>query len=88
MPGDERERQSLQDLHDDYVWQINAAVEEGRDDLVWKLADDYLDTALRTMTAMHPDGCGRDHCALCMRPSAPPRPAPRRRWWNRLRRRV
>ena len=44
------ENEQLRELHDEYVWEVNAAVAEGRLDLVWQLADDYLDRALRLIT--------------------------------------
>lgn len=75
----------LRTLHDAYVWEVNAAVGEGRLDLVRDLADDYLDEALRLMTVEDP-GCGLSDCAVCQRP----RPAPverRRRAWRRRPRR-
>ena len=71
----------LQELHDSYVWEVNAAVGEGRLDLVWQLADDYLDKALAMITVGEPTGCGHDDCAVCQRPPAPPRS--RRRRWSR-----
>ena len=40
----------LRALHDTYVWEVNAAVGEGRLDLVWQLADQYLDEALLIVT--------------------------------------
>lgn len=36
----------LIELHDSYVWQVNAAVSAGRDDLVWSLAQEFPDEAL------------------------------------------
>ncbi|MCW2792266.1 MAG: hypothetical protein JWO76_1364, partial [Nocardioides sp.] len=39
------DKEQLRELHDTYVWEVNAAVGEGRLDLVWQLADDYLDQA-------------------------------------------
>jgi hypothetical protein len=38
-------------LHEAYVWKVNAAVGEGRMDLVEELADQYLQEALELMTA-------------------------------------
>ncbi len=76
--------QQLRELHDTYTWEVNAAVGEGRLDIVWQLADEYLDKALVLMTAGESPGCGRDDCVVCLRPR-PTRPAPRRRWWSRLR---
>ncbi len=81
------ENQRLRKLHDTYTWEVNAAVGEGRLDLVWQLADDYLDQAVQLITADEPTGCGRTDCAVCQRP----RPAPtrsRRSRWPRLGRRA
>ena len=37
----------LAELHDTYVWDVNAAAAEGRDDLVRDLADDYFERSVR-----------------------------------------
>jgi hypothetical protein len=78
----------LQRLHDAYVWEVNAAVGEDRLDLVWQLADEYLDEALELMTADVSAGCGRRDCLVCGRPRSagtlPRRRAWRRRAWSRL----
>jgi hypothetical protein len=66
------------------VWEVNAAVGEGRLDIVWQLADEYLDKALALMTAGDAPGCDHDDCVVCRRPR-PARPAPRRGWWSRFR---
>ena len=50
----EGETQRLRELHEYYVWQVNAAVAEGRDDLVAELADDYLEVALAEMADARP----------------------------------
>jgi hypothetical protein len=77
---------SLRELHDAYVWEVNAAVGEDRMDLVWQLADEYADKALALITATESPGCGRADCAVCARPS--PIPAgPRRHGWLRWTRR-
>jgi len=52
--------EQLRELHDTYVWEVNAAAGEGRLDLVRQLADQYLDEALRLVTDGEPAGCG-DH---------------------------
>jgi hypothetical protein len=52
------ESQRLRELHELYVWQVNAAVEEGRDDLVAELADEYLEAALAEMAAGRPADTG------------------------------
>ena len=75
------DKEQLQELHDAYVWEVNAAVGEGRPDLVWQLADAYLDQALELMTAGMPTDCGRPDCAICQQPH-PARTRPRRRAWR------
>ena len=55
----------LRELHDTYVWEVNAAVGEDRMDLVWQLADDYLDQALRILTTTEPAVCDRTDCPAC-----------------------
>ena len=57
MAAAERDTQRLRELHEYYVWQVNAAVEEGRDDLVAELADQYFEDALAELTAA-PGGPG------------------------------
>ncbi len=73
--------QQLRELHDTYAWEVNAAVGEGRLDIVWQLADEYLDKALALMTAGEPPGCDREDCVVCHRPRPTPT-RPRRRWWH------
>jgi hypothetical protein len=76
----------LRALHDEYVWQVNAAVGEDRMELVWQLADEYLEQALRLMTAGEGVGCGRSDCAVCAGPPVPTRPPRHRlRWAGRRR---
>ena len=41
----------LRRLYDDHVEQVNMALGEDREDLVQQLSDDYMDQALRLMTA-------------------------------------
>jgi hypothetical protein len=78
---------SLRELHDAYVWEVNAAVGEDRMDLVWRLADEYTERALQLITAMESPGCGRADCAVCGRPSPALAPPVRRGWlrWPRRR---
>jgi len=44
-------RDELRELHDAYVWEVNAAVERDEDDLTRRLSDEFTDRALRLMTA-------------------------------------
>jgi hypothetical protein len=71
----------LRDLHDFYVWKVNAAIGKGREDLAWELADDHIDTAVKAMADAHPIPCERDGCVMCARPSVA---RPRRGWLSRL----
>jgi hypothetical protein len=75
--------QRLRDLHDFYVWEVNAAIGEGREDLVRQLADDYFDSAMQAIAHAHPTACERPDCAMCTRPRTT---RPRRSWlWRLLR---
>jgi hypothetical protein len=75
---------SLRELHESYIWEVNAAVGEDRMDLVWRLADEYTVKALQLITSMGSPGCDPD-CVVCSRPrSATASPARRRlREWVR-----
>ena len=73
----------MRELHDAYVWKVNAAVEEGRMDLVWQFADEYTDEALQLMTTLESPGCGRPECAICARDGSSATVPPRRRWFRR-----
>jgi hypothetical protein len=77
------ELHQLRELHDTYVWEVNAAVGEDRLDLVWQLADDYMDRALQLLASGESPTCGSPDCAVCTRPRDV-RPASRanpfRRW--------
>jgi hypothetical protein len=70
------------------VWEVNAAVGEGRLDLVCQLADDYLDEALHLMTSDVPTTCGRADCAICQQPHPAHGGARRRGWHHRARSRL
>ena len=52
--------------YDDHV-AVNAAIGEGRIDLVWGLADEYLDQALGLITGGEQTGCDVEDCAVCHR---------------------
>ena len=77
------ENKQLRELHDTYVWEVNAAIGEGRIDLVWGLADEYLDQALELITGGEQTGCDAEDCAVCQRPR-PALPSSRGRRWSRL----
>jgi hypothetical protein len=84
MPADPEQTARLRALHDQYVWEVNAAVAEGRQDLIEMYCADYVEEAVQIMAAGWPAGtaCPRDHCAACERPLRPP--PPRRDGWRRL----
>ena len=79
---------ALRELHEDYVWRVNAAVGEGRPDVVARLVAEYPDAALRLLTGGTAPPCDRAGCAVCGAPR--PAPASRRRRgpasWLRARR--
>ena len=64
---------ALRELHEDYVWRVNAAVGEGRDDIVARLVAEYPDAALRLLTEGRAASCDRPGCAVCAgrRPAGP-----------------
>jgi len=66
VPTQADDSRRLRRLHDEYAWRVNAAIAEGREDLVWRLSDAYLEEAMQLM-------------AQSQQPLAPlPRPAPPR----------
>ena len=75
--------EQLRALHDHYAWEVNAAVGEGRLDLVWRLADEYVDRSLELLTDGEPTGCGIADCAVCQRPRPQHSGSRRRRWFRR-----
>lgn len=77
----------LRELHETYVWEVNAAVGEDRMDLVWRLSDEYADRALELLTAMESPGCGRPECVICARRNSASTVPTRRRWLGWARRR-
>jgi hypothetical protein len=82
-----RDTDLLRELHETYVWEVNAAVGEDRMDLVWRLSDEYADKALELLTAIESPGCGRPECVICARCSPASRVPTRRRWLGRRARR-
>jgi hypothetical protein len=42
-------RDELRELHDAYVWEVNAAVGRDEDELTERLSDEFTDRALRLM---------------------------------------
>jgi hypothetical protein len=68
LPAESDLVRRLRDLHEAYVWEVNAAVQEGRDDLIRRLVDDFAEEALRLITGEVENGaCGRRDCPVCGR---------------------
>ena len=80
---DETER--LRELHEDYAWQVNAAIGEGREDIVKRLSDEYLFKAMQMMAGERLfTGQGSAPASLRSR-SRGARILSRARWWRRRR---
>jgi hypothetical protein len=81
--GDEGVTRRLQMLHDHYIWEVNSAVAEGRDDLIERLVDDFLRQSMHLMTGDGQRACDRPSCGVCSYQRS--RPVKRRGWLRRLR---
>jgi hypothetical protein len=78
VPGQADETRKLRELHEHYAWRVNAAVAEGRDDLVWRLSDEYLAEATQLMQAGHATSLG------IVAPAAARREPHRESWLTRV----
>jgi hypothetical protein len=68
LPTESDQIRRLRDLHEAYVWEVNAAVAEGREDLIERLVDDFAEEALRLITCEAENGaCRRPDCPVCAR---------------------
>ena len=89
MPTYAQETRRLRELHETYAWQVNAAIGEGREDIVAQLCDDFLSRALEIMSAGQTSvTCPLPDCPTCATlgsghaaagepsPFPPQRPAP------------
>jgi hypothetical protein len=57
MPAADDTSQVLEHLREAYVFKVNAALAQGREDLAAELADDYLDEVRSALEAVsHPRG--------------------------------
>jgi hypothetical protein len=83
MPAHGDEAHRLRELHDAYTWEVNAAIAEGREDLVWRLVDEYLESAMVMLTEGYGSGCTKPDCTMCASPRLTRRR--RRQWWRRAR---
>lgn len=78
----------LRALHDAYVWEVNAAIGEGREDLVARLSDQYVREALEALGDELTSPCERPDCSMCGRvpgspgPGSPARAAPQAVGWR------
>jgi hypothetical protein len=76
MPADPEQTAELRELHEEFAWKVNAAVAEGREDLIRRYSGEYVEKALRLLTETSRDAgtCGRMDCKVCGRqPLVPPR---------------
>lgn len=74
MPADSEQTARLRELHDDYAWKVNAAVAEGREDLIRRFCREYVEEALRMLADQTAAdvACGRERCAACTGLRVPP----------------
>lgn len=82
MPADPEQTARLRELHDDFAWKVNAAVAEGREDLIRVLSGEYVEEAVRILaegSAAAGAACGREGWDVCRGPGATP-PRRRGRW--------
>jgi hypothetical protein len=64
LPTYAQETRRLRELHETYAWQVNAAIGEGREDIVRQLCDDFLGQALEIMVA-------GQSAVTCLQPECP-----------------
>jgi hypothetical protein len=74
--ADDSVTRRLEMLHDHYIWEVNSAVAEGRDDLIERLVDAFLRQSMHLMTEDGQRACDRPDCGVCSHQRS--RPAPRR----------
>jgi hypothetical protein len=86
LPVEPDQVRRLRELHETYVWKVNAAVGEGRDDLIRRLARDFTDEALRLITDdADNEPCRRPDCPVCTRQRPVGTGSARSlSWWGRL----
>jgi hypothetical protein len=66
LPTYAQETRRLRELHETYAWQVNAAIGEGREEIVRQLCDDFLSQALEIMSAGQTSvGCLQPDCPTC-----------------------
>jgi hypothetical protein len=82
MPAD-NVRDQLRELHEAYIWKVNAAVGEGREDLVRRLAEEYTTEAMQLMAQEQHPPCHQPDCELCGLPREVLSGPPARRGWLR-----
>ena len=84
MPTYSDETERLRELHEDYAWQVNAAVSEGREDLIGRLSDEYLLKAMQLMAGERPL-TGQESAPASFGSRQRPARTLRARWWRRRR---
>jgi hypothetical protein len=82
MPADPEQTARLRDLHEQYAWRVNAAVGEGREDLIRQFCGEYVEDAVRILAEAPAVPGGPRMREERERPRAV-RPSPRA-WWRRL----
>jgi hypothetical protein len=63
MPADLDQTARLRELHDLFAWKVNAAVAEGREDLIRQFSGEYVEEAVRILTEGSPaagEVCARE----------------------------
>ena len=83
MPADPEQTARLRELHEEFAWKVNAAVAEGREDLIRRYSGEYLEQAVGLLAEKSPaagGACTRDDCEVCRRTR--PSPPLRRAWWS------
>jgi hypothetical protein len=66
LPTYAQETRRLRELHETYAWQVNAAIGEGREEIVRQLCDDFLSRALEIMSAGQTSvSCPLPDCPTC-----------------------
>jgi hypothetical protein len=79
MAADPEQTAQLRELHEEFAWKVNAAVAEGREDLIRRYCGEYVEQAVGLLTEQSAGACDQDDCAVCQRPGPAP-PLRRGRW--------
>jgi hypothetical protein len=75
MPADRERTARLRELHEDFAWKVNAAVAQGREDLIRQFSGEYVEEAVRILADGSPPAGGahaRESSDPCGPRSTPP----------------